>query len=80
MDRGWQCSKCEGLGVERSDVLLLGGAHELSKILAVLADWRGSESIADHYVRRFRNLIPQGVEIWEISSDGKSGRLVFTGS
>ena len=50
------------------------------KILAVLTDWRGSESLADHYVRRFRHLVPQGVEIWEISSDGKLGRSVFTGT
>ena len=50
------------------------------KILAVLADRRGSESIADHYVKRFSHLVPQGVEIWEISSDGKLGRSVFTGS
>jgi hypothetical protein len=49
------------------------------KILATLADSRRSESIADHYVRRFRHLVPRGVEIWELSEDGVNGRLVFTG-
>ena len=50
------------------------------RILAVLADWRGSESIADHYVKRFSHLVPKAVEIWEVAADGKSGRSVFTGS
>ena len=50
------------------------------KILAVLAHTRGSQSIAEHYVTRFRHLVPPGVEIWEVSLDGKVGRAVFIGS
>lgn len=49
------------------------------KILAVLANTRRGESLVDHYVKRFEHLVPSGVEIWEISSDGLSGRHVFTG-
>jgi len=49
------------------------------KILAVLAHARHGASLADHYVKRFEHLVPPGVEIWEIVSDGSSGRHVFTG-
>ena len=50
------------------------------KILAVLSLARNGESLADHYVKRFQHLVPIGVEIFEVSSDGSSGRRVFTGS
>ena len=47
-------------------------------ILAVLAHGAQGESLADHYVKRFQHLVPPGVEIWEVASDGSSGRHVFT--
>jgi hypothetical protein len=50
------------------------------KILVSLQHSRGAETLAEHYLRRFRHLVPRGVEIWEVSADGKSGRHVFTGS
>jgi hypothetical protein len=52
---------------------------EMVKILAVMVSTRHGESVADHYVKRFRHLVPPGVEIWEVSSDGSSGRQVFPG-
>ena len=47
------------------------------KILAVLLSVRNGESLAAYYVKRFKHLVPSGVEIWEISSDGKEGHCVF---
>jgi hypothetical protein len=50
------------------------------RILAALSDLRGDESLAEHYVKRFGHLVPRGVEIWEVSADGRLGRLVHTGA
>jgi hypothetical protein len=49
------------------------------KILVALDHRRGLESLAEHYVKRFGHLVPIGVEIWELASDGRSGRLVHKG-
>jgi hypothetical protein len=50
------------------------------KILVVLDDRRGLKSLAQHYVKRFAHLVPTGVEIWELASDGCDGRLVHKGA
>jgi hypothetical protein len=50
--------------------------HQYRKILAVLRHFRGAETLAEHYLKRFRHLVPIGVEIWEIAADGQSGRFV----
>jgi len=50
------------------------------KILAALQHSRGMETLAEHYVKRFRHLVPLGVEIWEVAADGKSGHCVHTGA
>lgn len=41
------------------------------KVLFVLRSIRKGESLGQHYVKRFRHLIPEGVEIWEF--DPKEG-------
>jgi hypothetical protein len=43
---------------------LVAPAH-YRKVLFVLADRRGEESLAQHYIKRYGHLIPAGVEIWE---------------
>ena len=48
--------------------------------LAVLRDMRRGESLADHYVKRFRHLVPKGVEIWELDQDTGANRSVYVGS
>ena len=50
------------------------------KILVALDDRRGLELLAAHYVKRFAHLVPTGVEIWELASDGRDGRLVHKGA
>mgnify|MGYP001103622460 CR=1 FL=1 len=48
------------------------------KILAVLVSRNlGGKSLADYYVDRFRHLVPQSVEIWEIDPSGLAGRRVY---
>ncbi|MCI0404549.1 MAG: hypothetical protein L0209_00500 [candidate division Zixibacteria bacterium] len=48
------------------------------KILAVRSSSsRKGKSLAKYYLGRFEHLIPYGVEIWEISEDGSSGKPVF---
>ncbi len=46
------------------------------KILAVLRHVRRGQSLAEHYVTRFRHMIPRRVEIWEVASNGRSGRCI----
>ncbi len=62
-----------------SMLYFLAAPQRYRKILAVLAHTRQGQSLADHWVSRFQHLVPMGVEIWEVGSDGLSGRLVFTG-
>ena len=57
----------------------LAAPPQYRKVLASLLHRRGSETLAEHYVKRFRHMVPRGVEIWEVSADGKSGRHVYTG-
>jgi hypothetical protein len=49
------------------------------KMLVVLRNERRGESLVAHYLRRFSHLVPTGVEIWEVDSEGRSGRAVFAG-
>ena len=49
------------------------------KLLTVLDHRRDGESIASHYLRRFGHLVAPDVDLWEISSDGNTGRLVRRG-
>ncbi|MBI3304034.1 MAG: hypothetical protein HYZ72_18365 [Deltaproteobacteria bacterium] len=58
----------------------LAAPTQYRKILAALQHSRGGESLAEHYVKRLPHLVPRGVEIWEVSLDGKFGRCVYTGS
>ena len=51
--------------------------HRYRRILAVLRAVRGRESLAQHYLKRFRHLIPRGVEIWELVASGRSGRRLY---
>jgi len=46
------------------------------KRLVVLRATRHGQTLAEHYISRFRHMIPKGVEIWELSADGRSGRRV----
>lgn len=57
----------------------LAAPSQYRKIFASLQDSRGAETLAEHYVRRFRHLVPRGVEIWEVSANGTFGRCVYTG-
>ncbi len=47
------------------------------KLLVVLRHLRRGQSLADHYVSRFRHMIPRRVEIWELAKNGKSGRRIY---
>jgi hypothetical protein len=58
----------------------LAAPTQYRKIFVALQHSRGEESLAEHYVKRFRHLVPRGVEIWEVSPDGKFGRCVYTGA
>jgi hypothetical protein len=53
--------------------------REYRKALVALASDRNGQSLAEHYVKRFGHMVPAGVEIWEVDSEGRSGRTVFTG-
>jgi hypothetical protein len=43
------------------------------KIMFVLKHLRSAESLAEHYIRRFEHLIPDGVELWEFDETTHSG-------
>jgi len=47
------------------------------KLFLVLRSVRGSQSLAEYYVRNHGHLIPPGVEMWECDATGKSGQLVY---
>jgi hypothetical protein len=49
------------------------------KILFVLHDKRnqGGETLAAYYVRNYRHLIPQGVEIWEFNDQQNECELIY---
>lgn len=47
------------------------------KVLYVLKSSRKGQSLAELYVRRFGNLIPPGVEIWEYDVASRSSSLVY---
>jgi hypothetical protein len=42
----------------------LAAPSQFRKILFVLRSLRNGESLAEHYLKRFRHLVPDGVEIW----------------
>ena len=47
------------------------------KILFVLKSIRGSETLAQYYVRRYEHLIPAGVEIWEFDEEGEGAECIY---
>lgn len=47
------------------------------KILVLLKDMKGNQSLATHYTRTQNHLIPQGVEIWEFDTHAQQGRRVW---
>ena len=49
------------------------------KILFVLKSIRGSESLAQHYIKRYEHLIPPGVELWEYDMECVQGRCLHNG-
>lgn len=46
------------------------------KVLFVLRSVRNGESLAQHYIRRYGHLIPDGVEIWEFSPETGTAKKV----
>jgi hypothetical protein len=49
---------------------------EYRKLLVVQRSVRGSETLAEHYLKRYRHLMPSGVEFWEVDSTTRQGRLL----
>ena len=47
------------------------------KLLVVQRSLRGSETLAEHYLKRYRHLVPGGVELWEFDSVARQGRLLY---
>jgi hypothetical protein len=58
----------------------LAAPSEYRKVFVSLTHSRRNETLAEHYVKRYSHLVPRGVEIWEVSADGTSGRCVHTGT
>lgn len=46
------------------------------KIMVVQRSLRGVESLAEHYLKRYRHLVPSQVELWEFDPATKQGRLL----
>ena len=46
------------------------------KVLIVQKSARQSETLAEHYLRRFGHLIPSDVEVWEVDSISGQGRCL----
>lgn len=46
------------------------------KILCVLRDTRNGLSLAEHYLRNYRHLVPTDVEIWEFDATVQSAQVV----
>lgn len=44
------------------------------KLLVVQRSLRGNETLAEHYLRCYRHLVPAGVELWEFDPISKEGR------
>jgi hypothetical protein len=47
------------------------------KILFVLKSTRKGETLADYYIRRFKHLIPEGVELWEFDATTGQAKCVY---
>jgi len=47
------------------------------KILFVLKSTRKGETLAQHYIRRFEHLIPDGVELWEFDPKNQQVRCLY---
>ncbi|HXL34331.1 MAG TPA: hypothetical protein VN953_05395 [Gemmatimonadales bacterium] len=47
------------------------------KLLVVQRSLRGPETLAEHYLKRYRHLVPGGVELWEFDSVTRQGRLLY---
>jgi hypothetical protein len=46
------------------------------KILCVLRDTRNGVSLAEHYLKNYRHLVPSSVEIWEFDAAAQSAQVV----
>lgn len=46
------------------------------KILVVQRSLRGSDTLAEHYLKRYRHLVPEEVELWELDPVSGQGRLL----
>jgi hypothetical protein len=44
------------------------------RILAVLRDVRGTQSLAEYFLQHYGHVVPRGVEIWELAPSGRTGR------
>ncbi len=51
-------------------------AQKYRKIMVVRRSLRGAGSLAEHYLRRYRHLVPGRVEIWEFDPATRLGRLL----
>ena len=51
------------------------------RILFVLRDFSPArnQSLAEHYLSRYRHLVPDGVEVWELDEAGNTCRVLFPG-
>ena len=49
------------------------------KLLVVRRSLRDGEALAEHYLRRYRHLVPSGVELWEFDPATCEGRLLHGG-
>jgi hypothetical protein len=50
------------------------------KILFVLKSVRNGETLAQHYIKRYKHLIPYGVELWEYDPESEKGICLYTGA
>jgi hypothetical protein len=51
--------------------------HEYQKVLFVLRHLNEAESLADHYVRQYRHLIPEGTSILEYDEESQTERRAY---
>ena len=51
--------------------------NEYQKILFVLKSVRNNETLAEYYIKRYKHLIPSGVEIWEYDQDADRVNYIY---
>ncbi|CAM4138195.1 hypothetical protein AEBE7430_19265 [Aeromonas bestiarum] len=54
----------------------LAAPSDYRKIMFVLRDYseKRKETLAEYYIRTYRHLIPEGVELWEYDESNMSAR------